>query len=391
MKIPLSLYIHIPWCVKKCPYCDFNSHGVQSMIPEMQYADALVQDLEQELPFIWGRNIQTIFIGGGTPSLFSAATLDYLIKQLHARLRFSPTIEITLEANPGTVEQEKFKAFREIGINRLSLGIQSFQDDKLERLGRIHNGTEAMAAINVAKQAGFQNFNLDLMFGLPEQTLEQALSDLKTAISYQPTHLSWYQLTIEPHTHFFQFPPKLPEDDYIWEMQQQGQALLSASHYQQYEISAYSQDNQKCQHNLNYWKFGDYLGIGAGAHSKITDLATGNVTRKWKIKHPKQYLASVEFTAGQKLVPSKELPLEFMLNALRLYQAIPLSLFEERTGLPITYLSKKLSQAEKDGFITLQNGQIMTTSQGKNFLNDLLQIMACEHEPFTAATTLAPD
>ncbi|MBA2655283.1 MAG: radical SAM family heme chaperone HemW [Gammaproteobacteria bacterium] len=376
MTIPLSLYIHIPWCIKKCPYCDFNSHQAGSDLPEMQYIECLINDLEQELPSIWGRNIQTIFIGGGTPSLFSPDALDYLFQQIHARIPYSPHIEITMEANPGTVEQHKFQEFRKMGINRLSLGIQSFQDEKLQRLGRIHTGTEAHNAINTAKEAGFDNFNLDIMFGLPGQSLEDALHDVKNALTHQPTHFSWYQLTIEPNTHYFQFPPKLPDDDYIWEMQEQGQALLNAAGLHQYEISAYSPDHLQCQHNRNYWLFGDYLGIGAGAHSKITDSALGVVKRKWKIKHPKQYLAAKEFTAGEKIVSSSELPLDFMLNALRLHEPIACALFEERTLLAVDSIQQQLHAAEKLGLITCGVDYFSTTSQGKLFLNDLLQIFS---------------
>jgi oxygen-independent coproporphyrinogen-3 oxidase len=370
--IPLSLYIHLPWCVKKCPYCDFNSHTAPDQVPEMVYIDALLRDLEQDLPSVWGRKIQTIFIGGGTPSLFSPSALEHLLTQLHSRLAYCPTIETTLEANPGTVEQTKFEGYRRCGFNRLSIGIQSFQEAKLKRLGRIHGGEEAKNAVTTAKLAGFHNINIDLMFGLPEQTIEEAISDLQTAIELAPTHLSWYQLTIEPNTHFSQFPPTLPEDDYIWEMQKKGQELLSQAGYAQYEISAYSKKNFQCQHNRNYWEFGDYLGIGAGAHSKITDPATGNVQRQWKIKHPKHYLAATKFAAGEKWVQTDELPLEFMLNALRLYEPIPHSLFEMRTGLPITAIASSLQKAQDLGLLILGENDLSTTDRGKLYLNDLI-------------------
>jgi putative oxygen-independent coproporphyrinogen III oxidase len=373
MNIPLSLYIHIPWCVKKCPYCDFNSHPLHGEIPELSYIERLIEDIEQELPAIWGRKIKTIFIGGGTPSLFSAAAFEYLFKELSSRLSYLPFPEITLEANPGTVEREKFDSFRKIGINRLSLGIQSFQDNKLMALGRIHTGYEAEKAIEAAKLAGFTNFNLDLMFGLPQQTVADALSDLKTAASYQPTHLSWYQLTIEPNTFFSKFPPTLAHEDDIWEIQEQGQAMIAA-HYHQYEISAYSQQDFQCQHNRNYWEFGDYIGIGAGAHSKITK--TDRVLRKSKIRHPKQYLDAntQNLVAVEKIVHADELPLEFMLNALRLYEAIPFALFEARTGLKLEAILKKLNEAEALGLISLTHESLMTTPLGKRFLNNLLEI-----------------
>jgi putative oxygen-independent coproporphyrinogen III oxidase len=373
--IPLSLYIHFPWCIKKCPYCDFNSHNSPEALPEKRYVEALLEDIEQELPFIGNRCIKSIFMGGGTPSLFSSAILNHLLKELRARLLFSPDIEITLEANPGTVEQQKFQSYREIGINRLSLGVQSFQAEKLKVLGRIHNGQEAKTAIGHAKQAGFENFNIDLMFGLPNQTLNEALLDLQTALSFQPPHLSWYQLTIEPHTHFFQFPPRgLPEEETIWEMQISGQNLLLSANYLQYEISAYSLNNFQCQHNRNYWEFGDYLGIGAGAHSKITHPETGAICRKWKTKHPKQYLISEKKTAGEKMIPNEERPLEFFLNAFRLFGSIPISLFEERTRLEINSIAKKIDQAINRGLIVKQGEALMTTDLGKRFLNDLLQI-----------------
>lgn len=372
--IPTSLYIHIPWCVKKCPYCDFNSHAAKDQLPELEYVNALIRDLENDLPLIWGRKIQTIFIGGGTPSLFSSDAIEQLMQQLHARLAFSPTIEITMEANPGTVEQQRFNHYRALGINRLSLGIQSFQDDKLKLLGRIHDSNEAHLAIATAKSAGFDNFNIDLMFGLPTQTLSDALYDLEQAISHRPTHLSWYQLTIEPNTQFFQFPPTLPMDDHIFDIQLAGQKLLAAQGYEQYEISAYSQVKHQSQHNRNYWVFGDYLGIGAGAHSKITDPATGVVTRHWKIKHPKQYLATSTFIAGQQALTTEELPLEFMMNALRLNEKIAIKLFEERTGLPITALKKQLDQAQSKQLLIWADDFIQTTPQGRLYLNDLLAL-----------------
>ena len=284
--IPLSLYIHIPWCVKKCPYCDFNSHEARNEIPEEKYLKALTQDLESELPNIWGRSIESVFIGGGTPSLFSAKGIDQLLANLRERLPIRSNTEITLEANPGTFEQERFSAYREAGINRLSIGVQSFNENHLKRLGRIHGATEAIKAAEIARKAGFVNFNLDLMFGLPEQSVDQALEDLKIAIEAGPTHISWYQLTIEENTLFHHAPPILPDDELMWEMQQKGQALLESSGYMQYEVSAYSQINKQCQHNINYWEFGDYLGIGAGAHGKLS-MPDGEISRHTKYRHPR--------------------------------------------------------------------------------------------------------
>ena len=280
--IPLSLYIHFPWCVRKCPYCDFNSHEAMAKIPEREYINALLGDLDHSLADIWGRSIQTIFMGGGTPSLFSPESMDRLLSQLRARLNFSPNIEISMEANPGTAEQGKFSEFFAVGINRLSIGIQSFDNVQLQRLGRIHNRREAFRAVEIAHAAGFDNLNLDLMFGLPRQTNEQALADLQNAIDLEATHLSHYQLTIEPNTFFYHQPPQTPDDDQLFEMQQQCQTLLADRGYTQYEVSAYAKDNHRCQHNLNYWQFGDYLGIGAGAHSKLSHGQPLQMTRQWR-------------------------------------------------------------------------------------------------------------
>src|SRR3990172_545076 len=302
---PLSLYVHIPWCVRKCPYCDFNSHEASSgrsrhpasrdisaslhvTIPEREYIDALLRDLEQDLPRVWGRIVPPLFLGGGTPSLFSPEAIDRLLSGIRARLPLDQNIEITLEANPGTVDVERFKGFRAAGINRLSIGIQSFDEEKLKALGRIHGRDEALRAAESARAAGFENFNLDLMFGLPDQTVEQALADIRTAIQLCPTHLSAYQLTIEPNTLFHARPPTLPDNDSTWDMQSQLQTELAAADYRQYEVSAYARPGYECRHNLNYWKFGDYLGIGAGAHAKIT--AASGITRLWKVKHPGEYL-----------------------------------------------------------------------------------------------------
>ena len=278
---PLALYIHIPWCVRKCPYCDFNSHAASPTLPEEEYVDALLADLDQDLHAVHGRELSSIFFGGGTPSLFSAQALGRLLKGVEQRIRFAPDIEITLEANPGTFEQEKFTAYRALGINRLSIGIQSFQEQKLKALGRIHNGDEAIRAAGMARQAGFDNFNLDLMHGLPDQSLDDALGDLRQAIAMKPTHLSWYQLTLEPNTVFWNQPPVLPEDDTLWDIQEAGQALLAEHGYAQYEVSAYAQPGRAARHNLNYWSFGDFIGIGAGAHGKLSH-PDGRILRTWK-------------------------------------------------------------------------------------------------------------
>lgn len=370
--IPLSLYIHFPWCVKKCPYCDFNSHNMPEKIPENEYIDVLLKDLDNDLPLVWGRKIQTIFMGGGTPSLFTASALDYLLEQIHARFAYSPTIEITLEANPGTLDANRFLDYRKIGINRLSLGVQSFQNDKLSTLGRIHASNEVYQALDAIHAAGFQNFNIDLMYGLPHQTIEDALFDLTQAIECAPTHLSWYQLTVEPNTYFSHHPPKLPSDDHIWEIQIAGQEVLNNTNYQQYEVSAYSQPTFQCLHNRNYWEFGDYLGVGAGAHSKITDLESGTVQRFWKHKNPKLYLSANEFIGGQSRISPHDILFEFMLNALRLYEPISRHLFSERTGIDFSEIKARLDKAQVLGLLHLEKDAIETTAHGKQYLNDLV-------------------
>lgn len=377
---PLSLYIHIPWCIKKCPYCDFNSHGIKQLggldeIPEQAYIDKLLLDLEQELPFIWGRRLHSIFIGGGTPSLFSAEGMDRLISGVRARLPFEGDIEITMEANPGTFEVERFAGFRQAGINRLSIGVQSFNAKHLERLGRVHNPEQAIAAAEFAHQAGFRSFNLDLMHGLPDQTTEQALADLQIAIDLKPQHISWYQLTIEPNTLFYQQPPSLPVDETLWTIQEQGQSLLQQHGYNQYEISAYARSPEfRSQHNLNYWQFGDYLGIGAGAHGKITRLDLNQIERTTKSRHPKDYLQkSVAEIRTCNAISSHELPFEFMLNALRLLEGVPSSFFEQRTGLPLNSIQPMLNQAIKDGLLLDSMNTIAPTEKGSLFLNELLQ------------------
>ncbi|MGE3919455.1 MAG: radical SAM family heme chaperone HemW [Gammaproteobacteria bacterium] len=370
--IPLSLYIHIPWCIRKCPYCDFNSHAVKEEIPEALYIKQLIADLEADLAFVQERQLISIFMGGGTPSLFSPDSINKILHEVENRIAFSKSIEITLEANPGTVEQERFEGFRAAGVNRLSIGCQSFQTTKLKSLGRIHDEARAIEAVKMAKEAGFQNLNIDLMFGLPDQTIQDALFDLKTAISLEPTHISWYQLTLEPNTLFHVKPPTLPNDEIIWEMQQQGLALLKQHHYLQYEVSAYSQVGFQCHHNLNYWKFGDYLGIGAGAHSKITDLETAVIKRFWKLKQPKAYLEAKEWIGEKKIINENSLPFEFMLNALRLSESIDKNLFSSRTGLPWKMISPVIKKAESSNLLIEQEKSISLTPQGRNFLNDLV-------------------
>jgi oxygen-independent coproporphyrinogen-3 oxidase len=372
---PLSLYVHIPWCVRKCPYCDFNSHEAGDSVPEKEYIDALLRDLELDLPRVWGRPIHSVFIGGGTPSLFSPAAIDRLLSGLRARLTLNQEIEVTLEANPGTVELERFKGFREAGVNRLSMGIQSFEPEKLQALGRIHGRGEALHAAEAAASAGFDNFNLDLMFGLPGQTIEQALEDMRTAIAMGPSHLSAYQLTIEPNTLFHARPPQLPDDDTIADMQDQLQGLLAEHGYRQYEVSAYAQPDKQCRHNLNYWRFGDYLGIGAGAHAKITDAS--GITRLARVKPPKSYLEKAGTAAAlstEQKLSRPDVVTEFMLNALRLTDGFPTPLFQERAGLPLSVCEKSLARAEGKGLIEWDTQTIRPTPEGRRFLNNLLEL-----------------
>lgn len=370
---PLSLYIHIPWCVRKCPYCDFNSHAADPVLPEEAYVDALLADLEQDLDQVHGRELTSIFFGGGTPSLFSAAALGRLLQGVERRIPFAADIEITLEANPGTFEQAKFAAYRELGINRLSIGVQSFQAEKLEALGRIHNGDEAIRAAAMARAAGFDNFNLDLMHGLPGQTLDDALADLRQAIALAPTHLSWYQLTMEPNTVFWSQPPQLPEDDLLWDIQEAGQALLAEQGYAQYEVSAYAQPDRRARHNLNYWSFGDFLGIGAGAHAKLS-APDGRITRSWKTRLPKDYLdPGKAFQAGERRLEPSELPFEFLMNVLRLNEGVAATLFSQRTGLPLAELAAARREAEDRGLLLADPVRLVASREGQLFLNDLLQ------------------
>ena len=373
---PLSLYIHIPWCVQKCPYCDFNSHALKQTVPEQAYVTELIKDLDSDLARfqLKNRQLHTLFIGGGTPSIFSPESIQSLLSQVLSRFDHSPNIEITLEANPGTVEADKFIGFRQAGVSRLSIGVQSFASDKLIKLGRIHDSEQAKTAALLAHQAGIKSFNLDLMHGLPDQSIANALDDLKTAISLQPQHLSWYQLTIEPNTAFYSKPPVLPQDDALWEIQQQGVKLLTNAGYQQYEISAYSQTGFECQHNLNYWQYGDYLGIGCGAHGKITDSVNNIIYRTVKIKHPKGYLdhARVHLDKLTK-VSEEERPFEYMMNRLRLFSAFSLDEYQARTGLSATSISPKLEQAQQQGLLQKNNNkEWQVTTHGHRYLNNLL-------------------
>lgn len=369
--IPVSLYVHLPWCVKKCPYCDFNSHALKQHLPESAYIQALCDDFQQDLTLPNRRALSSIFMGGGTPSLFSDTALANLFDYIKTHTDYVDNIEITLEANPGTVEIKYFSGYFDIGINRLSIGVQSFDDKKLQTLGRIHDAKQAKIAIEKIKKIGFTNFNIDIMYGLPEQTIDEALADLQQAIDLHPTHISWYQLTLEPNTLFAAKPPTLPNDDILWDMQHQGQALLAQHDYQQYEISAYAKPGRQCQHNMNYWQFGDYYGIGAGAHSKLT-LAESNIIRQWKLKNPKDYLNSEKaFIGEQTPINAKNLIFEFMLNNLRLTQPISFDLFEQRTGLTRKKLIKLLAAPENDGLLTFNDKTIQKTELGFRFLNDL--------------------
>jgi oxygen-independent coproporphyrinogen-3 oxidase len=377
---PLSLYVHMPWCVKKCPYCDFNSHGLRNEPPPYAaYIDALFADLDADLrdfgAAVHGRPVHSIFFGGGTPSLFAPELIDRFLDGVRERLPLATDAEITLETNPGTVEHGRFDGYLMAGVNRLSFGIQSFDDAKLRRLGRIHSASEAEAAVKSAQDAGYANINLDLMYALPEQLLEGAQDDVARAIALKPTHISHYQLTLEPNTAFAANPPPLPDDDHAWAMQEACEQQLGDAGYRQYEISAYAQPDRRCTHNLNYWRFGDYLGIGAGAHGKITDVAAGDIIRRWKTRHPKAYLGApggVDRIGGNGPVAGDELPFEYMLNALRLIDGVPLTDFSERTGLPAARIAQALSHAHERGWLTDSPDCLRTTDLGQRFLNDVI-------------------
>ncbi len=395
---PLSLYVHLPWCLRKCPYCDFNSHEGRGALPFEAYVDALIADLDHDLPLVWGRTVQTVFFGGGTPSLFPAPAVDRFLQAAAARLRFAPGCEITLETNPGTAEHGRFEDYRKAGVNRLSFGIQSFDDGCLQRLGRIHDSRQAEAAVKLAQDAGFDNLNLDLMYALPEQTLAMAEHDLARAFALQPAHVSHYQLTLEPNTVFAARPPQgIPDEDAAWDIQEHCQALLADAGYAQYEISAYAKPGRQCAHNLNYWRFGDYLGIGAGAHGKLSLPATDagvsevdrseegcideehrdRVLRRWKLKHPAAYLAQAGTAAvigADTVIPPAQLPFEFMLNALRLREGFTLARFEARTGLPRTVIDAPLRRAIAEGWLIADDGGIVPTESGLRFANDVMSL-----------------
>ena len=371
---PLSLYIHLPWCVKKCPYCDFNSHAAQRL-PEAAYIDALLLDLERALPDIWGRRIHTVFFGGGTPSLFSAEGIDRILTGVRTLTQLPPGAEITLEANPGTVEAGKLAGFREAGVTRVSLGIQSFNPRHLQALGRIHDDTEARRAAELAA-THFDTFNLDLMFALPGQTLAEAMADVDTALTFRPPHLSAYHLTLEPNTPFgHAAPTNLPDDDLAADMQQSIEARLAEAGMQHYETSAYARPNHASRHNLNYWQFGDYLGIGAGAHSKLS--FHDRILRQMRTKHPLQYMDAVAQNAriaDARTLTRDGLPFEFMMNALRLNEGVPAALFEERTGLPLNVCTAALERARSRGLLERDATRLKPTLQGQRFLNDLLEL-----------------
>jgi len=375
---PLSLYVHVPWCVRKCPYCDFNSHALKDALPAEAYVDALLADLEADLPRVWGRSVHSIFIGGGTPSLLPPEAVHRLLGGLRARLRLLPDAEITLEANPGAAEAGRFAEFRAAGVNRLSIGAQSFQDALLQRIGRIHGGRDAARAFEAAQRAGFENINLDLMFGLPGQSLRQASEDLATALTLAPSHLSRYQLTLEPNTAFHHSPPSLPDEDAIYAMQDAGQAQLAAAGFERYEISAYARPGARCRHNLNYWRFGDYLGIGAGAHGKITSGAEQRIRRLWKKRHPHGYLAAAEKREGENTLVWEDAAFEFMLNALRLVDGFEGELFSRHAGLALECIAPALEQAERQGLLERGAGLIRPTPRGLDFLNDLLALFLPE-------------
>lgn len=383
---PLSLYIHLPWCIRKCPYCDFNSHEVRgevSNVPEEEYVAALIRDLEESLPQVWGRKVVSVFFGGGTPSLFSAQSIDAILSAARALLPLELFAEVTLEANPGTFEAQKFADFRAAGINRLSIGIQSFNSRHLQALGRIHDGSDAHRAIEIARK-NFDNMNLDLMYALPDQSLEEARSDIETALSYGVAHISAYHLTVEPNTLFHRFPPRLPDDDLAADMQMMIEQTLSNNDYFNYETSAFAQAGRESSHNMNYWLFGDYLGIGAGAHSKIS--LPNRIIRQVRYKQPKEYLsratsgtpASMALVMEQHEITRNDRIFEFMMNALRLTAGFATEIFTERTGLPITAIQRQLDEAERRGLIERDYRHIAPTLMGKRFLNDLLQIFLPE-------------
>lgn len=371
---PLSLYVHIPWCLKKCPYCDFNSHQAATTIPEQDYVDTLINDLKADLPWVQGRKLESIFFGGGTPSLFSGMAIGTILNTAEQLIGFDSAIEITLEANPGTVEQNKFADFHSAGVNRLSIGVQSFNDQQLQRLGRIHDGTEALKAIDTARAVGFNNFNIDLMHGLPTQTMAQAQADIELALQSGAQHISWYQLTIEPNTEFYSRPPSLPNDERLADIQQVGNQTLQQAGFHQYEVSAFAVDGQRSKHNMNYWQFGDYLGIGAGAHGKVTLPEHNQVLRSNKTRQPNDYLSRNDsLVAQQQAIDTDQMAIEFMMNGLRLRDGIPMAYFPKRTGLPMTTVQTQVEELQRDGLMAIDEHRYRATELGYQFLNTLLQ------------------
>ena len=373
---PLSLYIHIPWCVRKCPYCDFNSHGQKGELPVREYVAALVRDLDQDLPDVWGRPVHSVFFGGGTPSLFPPEAIADILDACSARLRLHPGAEVTMECNPGTAEHGRFAGYRAAGVNRVSFGVQSFDDGCLQRLGRIHDSAEAERAVKLAQDDGLDNLNLDLMYALPGQSLAMALEDIERALALQPAHVSHYHLTLEPNTAFAARPPEgLPDEDTAWDIQDACIARLAGAGYAQYEVSAYARPGRQCAHNLNYWRFGDYLGIGAGAHGKVSSGARGDVRRRWKPKNPRDYLASAGTPAGiggDDAVSPTNLPFDYMLNALRLVEGFALADFESRTGLPRSAIAAELAQAVARGWLVVEDARVRPTDLGRRFTNDVI-------------------
>jgi oxygen-independent coproporphyrinogen-3 oxidase len=375
---PLSLYIHIPWCVRKCPYCDFNSHEQPQSLPIDEYVAALVADLEQDLPLVWGRTVHSVFFGGGTPSLFPPDAIARILEAASARLRFAPSAEITMECNPGTAEHGRFEGYVAAGVNRLSFGVQSFDDGCLSRLGRIHDSAEAERAVKLAQDAGYDNINLDLMYALPGQDLVMALHDVERAIALAPTHLSHYQLTLEPNTVFAARPPPgIPAEDDAWDMQERCIEAMAAAGYAQYEVSAYAKPGRQCAHNLNYWRFGDYLGIGAGAHGKISSGASGQILRRWKLKNPRAYLeaaATPRRIGGDDPIEAGQRPFDYMLNALRLVEGFSLADFESRTGLEREVIAGQLEHARLMGWLIPQGDRLVPTELGQRFTNDVISL-----------------
>jgi len=375
--IPLGLYLHMPWCVRKCPYCDFNSHQVPEHLEHSVYIDALLKDLALEMPLARGRALQSVFFGGGTPSLFPPEQIRRLMDKITVNFICPPDMEVTLEANPGTLESGRYLGYREAGVNRLSIGVQSFDADALGRLGRIHGPGEAVEALQSARAAGFDNINLDLMFGLPGQTVTRAMADVERAISLKPEHISYYQLTLEPNTAFYKAPPTLPAEDSVWKIQQQGHGLLAAAGYRRYEVSAFARAGRRCRHNLNYWRFGDYLGVGAGAHGKLSDPGARRVVRRWRLRGPGSYLQSAGSKgalAGESVLDEADLKLEFMMNALRLHDGFSPALFQGRTGLSFTAVESLIREGMERGLIENRGTAIAATPLGYRFLDDLVSL-----------------